>query len=93
MTPIRLLILALLVYVGWRMLRRGSRKQAETLSQDAPADDPQDILVEDPVCHVLIPKKQALRLRRDGVTHYFCSERCCDQFAEQTEQAEEQGEQ
>ena len=92
MTPIRLLILAILVYVGWRMLRRGRRKNSEALSQEPPHDaDPQDILVEDPVCHVLIPKHQALRLRRDGVTYYFCSEQCCDQFAEQTEKEKEQG--
>ena len=93
MTPIRLLILAILVYVGWRMLRGGNRKSSEAASLEPSHDaDPQDVLVEDPVCHVLIPKNQALRLRRDGVTYYFCSERCCDQFVEQTEKEKEQGE-
>ncbi|MGD9947249.1 MAG: YHS domain-containing protein [Desulfobulbus sp.] len=90
MTPIRLLVLAILVYVGWRMLRRSNT----TAKSPAPPEsshetNPQDVLVEDPVCHVLIPKHQALRLRKDGVTYYFCSERCCDQFAEQSEQGEE----
>jgi YHS domain-containing protein len=27
-----------------------------------------------------VPKRQAVRLRKDGVTYYFCSEKCCDQF-------------
>ncbi|MDD2463910.1 MAG: YHS domain-containing protein [Desulfobulbus sp.] len=90
MTPIRLLVLAILVYIGWRMLRRDKK----TAERPAPPDssietDPQDVLVEDPVCHVLIPKHQALRLRKDGVTYYFCSERCCDQFAEHSEQGEQ----
>ncbi|WP_448871372.1 YHS domain-containing protein [Desulfobulbus propionicus] len=93
MVPIRLLLVAILVYVGWRMLRRGRRGNAEELPRKPPhAAEPQDTLVEDPVCHVLIPKHQALRLRRNGVTYYFCSERCCDQFVEQMEKEKEQGE-
>ncbi|WP_310599946.1 YHS domain-containing protein [Desulfobulbus sp.] len=47
---------------------------------------PQDVLVEDPVCHVLIPKHQALRLRQGEKIYYFCSEQCCDQFAGKPEQ-------
>ena len=83
MTPIRLLILALLFYCGWRLLRGGLRRQPPVEDARTPSDadlPAQDVLVEDPVCHVLIPKHQALRLRKDGVTYYFCSEQCCDQF-------------
>lgn len=90
MTPIRLLILAILVYVGWRMFRRGGKDSAAVVPPESPTEaDPQDVLVEDPICHVLIPKHQALRLRKGGVTYYFCSERCCDQFAEQSEKGEQ----
>ena len=83
----RLLILAFLFYVGWRLFR-GSflKKRPETDVDNDPG--PQDILVEDPVCHVLIPKHQALRFRKDGVTYYFCSEQCCDQFAGKPEKGE-----
>lgn len=80
MTPLRLLILALLFYVGWRLLRGSFRKKPADAGTKDNDSGLQDVLVEDPVCHVLIPKNQALRLRRDGVTHYFCSEHCCDQF-------------
>lgn len=87
MTPLRLLILALLLYAGWYLLRNRRKKQYR--SPDAPSDtNPQDILVEDPVCHLLVPKHQALRLRKDGVTYYFCSEQCCDQFAAKSAQGE-----
>ena len=88
MTPLRLLILAILFYVGWRLLKRSfSQKQS---GREKEGHDPglQDVLVEDPVCHVLVPKHQALRLRRDGITYYFCSEQCCDQFTGKPEQGE-----
>ena len=88
MILVRLLLLAVLLYVGWRLFRNyAARKQADAQRQ---GDDPglQGILVEDPVCHVLVPKHQALRLRRDGITYYFCSERCCDQFTGEPEKGE-----
>ncbi len=36
--------------------------------------------VRDPVCGMTVDRHTALRLERDGVTHYFCSEHCRDQF-------------
>ena len=83
MTPLRLLILGVLFYIAWRLLRSGvSRKKTDTAVEAEGDRDvrPEDELVEDPFCHVLVPKRQAVRLRKDGVTYYFCSERCCDQF-------------
>lgn len=88
MTPLRLLILAILFYIGWRLLKKSfAKKPAETKREDHGAES-QDVLVEDPVCHVLVPKHQALRLRRNGITHYFCSEQCCDQFTGKPEQGD-----
>jgi YHS domain-containing protein len=87
MTPLRLLILAILFYLGWRMLRGLFVKNQNEASTESDSD-PQDVLVEDPVCHILIPKHQALQLRRDGVTYYFCSDQCCDQFAGKPEKGE-----
>ena len=87
MTPLRLLILALLCYLGWYLMR--NRRKKKPLPPDATSDNaPQDILVEDPVCHLLVPKHQALRLRVDGATYYFCSEQCCDHFAAKSVQGE-----
>jgi len=40
--------------------------------------------MEDPVCHTLVPKGQAIRLRHKGKTYYFCSEKCCDTFARES---------
>ncbi len=88
MTPFRLLILAVLFYIGWRLIRKSFAKKPPDTIRQVEVPEPEDVLVEDPVCHVLLPKHQALRLRRDGITYYFCSDTCCDQFAGQPEQGE-----
>uniref|UniRef100_UPI003AA8876D YHS domain-containing protein n=1 Tax=Candidatus Electronema sp. TaxID=2698783 RepID=UPI003AA8876D len=82
MNPLRLLLLAALVYVVWRLLRRQLRDriQAELLREQERQEAAEDVLVEDPVCGILIPKQEAVRLRQDGRTYYFCSESCCDAF-------------
>lgn len=81
MSPVRLVILAVLLYIAWRLIRNLLKGrppgQAGRQSQSA---EVRDKLVEDPVCHTLIPKGQAIRLRRKGTTYYFCSEKCCDTF-------------
>ncbi|CAK8723446.1 YHS domain-containing protein [Candidatus Electrothrix laxa] len=88
MSPQRLLLLALLFYIAWRLLRslirdtiaQKAKDQLRKESEQADKTTVQDILVEDPVCRTLIPKHQAVRLRQNGKTYYFCSDSCCDQF-------------
>lgn len=87
MTPLRLLILATLCYLAWRVLR-GWFVQKDRDADPERDTDPEDVLVEDPICHVLIPKRQAIQMRKDGVTYYFCSQQCCDQFAGEPEKGE-----
>jgi len=88
MFVIRLVVLAVLFYVAWILIRGilggGSRTEERTGAKKkaAPNSPVQDVLVEDPVCHTLVPKHQAIRLRKDGVTYYFCSDKCCDKFSE-----------
>ena len=88
MIPLRLLILAVLLYVGWRLFRNYTAKKRSEIPKQGNDSGLQGVLVEDPVCHVLVPKHQAIRLRRDGITYYFCSERCCDQFTGEPEKGE-----
>ena len=89
MLVVRLVILAILLYIAWLLVRgitgrSGTGHQEKGAEKKAPS---QDVLVEDPVCHTLVPKHQAVRLRRDGETFYFCSDACCDKFSE-TERGE-----
>jgi YHS domain-containing protein len=81
MHPFRLLVLAALLYIAWRLLKAPRRDGPSAAGGKKGNDDRvEDVLMEDPVCHKLIPKSQAIRLRRDGTTYYFCSEQCCDTF-------------
>ncbi len=85
MSPQRLLILAVLLYIAWRLIRNLVREkievEAEKRQREKQAGAPvEDVLEEDPVCHTLVPRHQAIRLRQDGKTYYFCSEKCCDIF-------------
>ena len=81
MTPIRLAIIAVLFYIAWRVIKGMLRdKFTAALKKPKSGSTVQDVLVEDPVCHTLVPKHQAIRLRRGGKTYYFCSEDCCDTF-------------
>ncbi len=81
MHPVRLLILAALLYLAWRLLKAPHRQSGNRGKKAAQEGGKvEDVLMEDPVCHKLIPKSQAIRLRKDKTTYYFCSEECCDTF-------------
>jgi len=95
MGPLRLFIIAALIYLGYRLLisdwkkKRGGQDDAATSgsSQDEAVED---VLVEDPICHKLVPKQQAIRLKQRGKDgyQYFCSEECCNKFVSQTGEQE-----
>ena len=88
MSPQRLVLLALLLYIAWRLIRSLIRDTitqkvqalAQKKAEQAEDTTVQDTLVEDPICHTLIPKHQAICLRHKGKKYYFCSDSCCDQF-------------
>ena len=88
MTPLRLIILAILFYLGYRMLRGllldHFKKKATEEKKETKVED---VLVECPVCHTLIPKKQAIRVVKNDETHYLCSEKCCDSFTDNPEES------
>ena len=37
-------------------------------------------LVRDPVCGTYVPPRPALSVTAAGTTHYFCSERCLNEY-------------
>ncbi len=83
MSPVRLLIIGLLLYIGYRLIFGGGKKRTGSNSSDGKIDGRgavEDILVEDPVCKSLVPKQQAVTHEHEGKTIYFCSEECCKQF-------------
>ena len=69
--------------IGYRLIIAGwKKKKSKPLEKNGSFDDPAvtDMLVEDPVCHTLIPQKQAVRLQVGKSMVYFCSDTCCDTF-------------
>ena len=84
MGPLRILILAVLIYLGYRLLRNSFRNKGTSEDEETTSPGPNerltDVLVEDPVCKALVPKEQAVQLEKDGNIIYFCSQECYDQF-------------
>ena len=72
----RLIILALLAYLLYRLIFARPAEKGE----DASADRSHDVLVQDPVCHTYVPEGQAVTLKHQGATVHFCSAKCRDQF-------------
>ena len=82
MTPLRLVIIGVLLYILYRLLI-GPKKKREEVQGNGPASSEgavQDVLAEDPVCHTYIPKGQAVQLHHDKKMYYFCSDKCCEMF-------------
>jgi uncharacterized protein len=59
------------------------RKVLKTGSKQAGEQPPiTDELVQDPVCGVYCPKRDALSLNWQRKTYYFCSDKCRQEFRE-----------
>jgi len=79
--PLKLVLLAILLYIGYRLLVGIIRNKSGTKqSEEKPSSQVEDLLVEDPVCHTLVPQGQAVRLHHENQIYYFCSEACCSRF-------------
>lgn len=80
MSPLRILILVVLLYILFRLLVGARRKKG--VSAKAHRKVPlNDVLEEDPVCHKLVPRQQAIQYQSQGKTYYFCSQKCCTTFS------------
>jgi len=78
---IRIALVVLALYVLWkacvRLLRTtGMRTGAR------PGALPVDELVQDPVCKLYVPRREAVILKEEGATVFFCSAACRDHYAQ-----------
>jgi len=82
MSPLRLLILIVLLYILFRLLTGGKKRRVKSADKKGRAGQlgAHDVLVEDPVCHTYVPKKQAVVAQQGDTTYFFCSEKCRDTF-------------
>jgi len=79
----RLLIILALFYFAVRAIKSWIGKNVSD-SREMPGhagpEGIDDIMVQDPVCKKYFPRREGLRLRRDGEVYYFCSAECRDMF-------------
>lgn len=81
MNLIKLLALALLLYVGYRIVTMFQRRKPQDVKAYRTDDTPKgEDLVQDPFCKTYIPKSQAYPKEIDGRTHYFCSSECFEKY-------------
>lgn len=75
----KVLIYLVFFYVLYRLLTGGRKKKPVSsgkTSQGSGEIGVHDQLVEDPVCHIYLPKRQALVLHESDTSVFFCSEQC-----------------
>jgi YHS domain-containing protein len=78
---LRFIVLAILLYIGYRLIAANfkSKKADEEPEHSGEPGRITDVLVECP-CGRLVPRQQAYELDRDGEIRYFCSETCRNEF-------------
>lgn len=80
----KLLFGLLLGYLAYRFVRKVKESFTPTgQTRPTPGPPEPDVLVQDPVCETFIPRKEALKLTRDGQDYFFCSEGCLKRFQRQ----------
>ena len=74
----RILIIALLVYLFYRVFRKvlGPGRQVRGDGNQGAINE----MVQDPVCKTYVPLRDARRKVFDGREYFFCSEECADIF-------------
>lgn len=82
---IRLLIWALLIYIGYKIVvSLIAGKRPGTVERNNSAKDT-SITYQDPVCGIFVSEDDAVVGKLDGQKHYFCSMACLEKFREQLE--------
>jgi uncharacterized protein len=78
----RLIILALLGYLLYRLVR-GVFKSGQRITRNDKGGVI-DEMVQDPVCKTYIPLRDAQRRIVGGREYFFCSKECADKFESET---------
>jgi YHS domain-containing protein len=84
----RILILALLVYLLYRVLKGFLVRPQET-SEGAPEGGQINTMVQDPQCGTYIAMRDATKRSIRGKTLFFCSEACADAYEREQREQEE----
>jgi YHS domain-containing protein len=78
-----IILLLIVLYVLLRQMFHGFKNpKKENLANSTPRDQDQeqDQMIEDPVCHVFVPKRIAVMETIGGREYCFCSKECAVTF-------------
>jgi YHS domain-containing protein len=74
----------IVAYVGYRALKKwmiGNTAVRPNRTVNGQKDvQIDDIMVQDPYCRIHFPKREGVRVEKDGREYYFCSEECRDKY-------------
>ena len=80
----RLLILLILLYLGYRFLKswivKETPSQKATFGTETAESD--NVMVKDPYCGIFFAQNDGVHLRVNDQDLYFCSQECKDKFLE-----------
>lgn len=76
----RLILIVGLFVVAYFLLRSAIREFRGMKDQTLTA---KNLMVQDPVCRMYIPRESAVAASIGGQTYYFCSRDCADAFQKQ----------
>jgi len=85
----RLLILGILIYVVYRVLKALvlPEKPSVRSERQPPSAEVDDVMVKDPLCGTYFPARKAIKKVIKGETLYFCSKDCLDRYMEQVKES------
>lgn len=90
----RLLIIGLLVYLGYRVFKAYAApgKSTTRVSEEEGLARVDDVMVKDPFCETYFPERKGVKEVIGGKTYYFCSTECRDRYLEAVEGKRSSGE-
>jgi len=77
---LKLLLLAWIIYMLYKWLRRSASPAPKPRTFDPPSGQAVEEMVQDPVCGTWVPVSQALPLEHKKEIKHFCSPACRDKF-------------
>ena len=79
---LRIMIYGIIFYLIWRAIRPKTRTPEDQFRNRTGRAGPgiEDVMIKDPVCQIYFPKREGIRLKKDGKELYFCSEKCRDTY-------------
>lgn len=77
----RLILLAGIVYLLFKWLRKSGPPEKREPPINRPGQTAEEMM-QDPICGTYVPVSQAVTLKREKETLYFCSDECRDKFKE-----------